>query len=417
MLTSNFAIECTHKYSMHFRIDLSIKRIAIMELFLNRSVKNLNLAAWCVMQNLPVLEAAKLRFLTDQVFILLKRKLWVKKTALFTCKSFSMDIASGAMKAPGFIIITIFVIGLSLMNSCAHKEPPVESSMTPEVQPAVQPVIMTTSGLILINETQAKGYVEDLIVSKGLDRAYAHALMSDPRMVFDEKFVLKNLNFARPKASAKSPGRMEFDKKYVIKGRAFIAENQDLFDEVQEKYEISPEIIMAILIVETRIGTYPMKYHAFNVYANISLISDPAIMARLKDFTGVDNIPLHDEEGVKKTLARGRWAAGELYNLILLADALDLDPQEIMGSVGGALGPAQFIPSTFMKWGADGDDDGVRNPFNMQDAIASIANLLKKSGWRENGDEKKNRAAIWLYNHSDVYVNTIMKLYEDLSKT
>jgi membrane-bound lytic murein transglycosylase B len=70
-----------------------------------------------------------------------------------------------------------------------------------------------------------------------------------------------------------------------------------------------------------------------------------------------------------------------------------------------------------MKWGVDGDGDGVRNPFSMPDAIASIGNLLTKSGWRENGDEKKNRNAIWLYNHSDVYVNTIMKLYGELSKT
>lgn len=323
------------------------------------------------------------------------------------------------MKAHGFIIITIFIIGLSLMSSCAHKdkEPPKESAIKPEVQSAVQPLIMTTSGLNLIDETQAKGYVEDLIVSKGLDKVRAHDLMSDPRVVFDERFVLKNLNFVRPPASAKSPGRMEIDNKYVIKGRAFIEENQNLFDEIRQKYEISPEIIMAILIIETRIGTYPMKYNAFNVYANISLISDPVIMARLKDFTGVDNIPLHDAEGMEKTLARGRWAAGELYNLILIADTLGLDPLEIKGSVGGALGPAQFIPSTFMKWGADGDDDGVRNPFSMQDATASIANLLTKSGWRENGNEKKNRSAIWLYNHSDVYVNTIMKLYEELSKT
>jgi hypothetical protein len=41
----DFAIECTHKYSMHFRKVLSIILIAAMELFLNRSVKNLNLAA------------------------------------------------------------------------------------------------------------------------------------------------------------------------------------------------------------------------------------------------------------------------------------------------------------------------------------------------------------------------------------
>jgi membrane-bound lytic murein transglycosylase B len=260
-------------------------------------------------------------------------------------------------------------------------------------------------------------YVEDLMVGKGLDRGRAHALITDPRMAFDENFVLKNLNFVRPKASSKSPGRMEYDRKYVIKGKAFIEENSGLFNAVQEKYTVCPEIIMAILIIETRIGTYPMKHTVFNVYANISLISDPEIVARLKDRTGVDDIPLQNPEGVKKTLARGRWAAEELYNLILIADTLGLDPLEIKGSVGGALGPAQIIPTTFMKWGADGDNDGVRNPFSMPDAIASIASLLKTSGWRENGDEKKNRTAIRLYNHSDVYVNTIMKLYQDLLRS
>jgi membrane-bound lytic murein transglycosylase B len=328
-----------------------------------------------------------------------------------------MDIASGAMKEHGFLIITIFVIGLSLLSSCAHKEPPVESALKPEVQANVQPAIPPLPSKGLVNDAHARGFVEELLVSKGIDRDWAHAMITDPRVVFDEKFIEKNLNFVRPKPSSKSPGRMEYDKKYIIKGKAFIEENRHLFDVVQERFGISPEIITAILIIETRMGTYPQKYNVFNVYANISLLSDPDILAQLKDKTGVDDIPLQDEEGVKKTLARGRWAAGELYNLILLAVALDLDPQEIKGSQGGALGPAQFIPSTFMKWGADGDDDGVRNPFNIQDAIASIANLLKKSGWRENGDEKKNRTAIWLYNHSDVYVNTIMNLYEELLKT
>lgn len=319
------------------------------------------------------------------------------------------------MKIYEYIIMAGLLALLSISSSCAHKEPTIGSTAKPEVQGPVQPSAMTTTGLGLIKEAQAKAYVEDLIVGKGLNRDRARSLMSDSRVQFDEKFVLKNLNFARPRPSSNTPGRMEFSPKYVVRGRTFIEENRNLFDEVQEKYEISPEIIMAILIQETRIGTYPMKYKAFNVYANISLISDPEILAQLTKMTGVDNIPLEDPEGMKKTLARGRWAAGELYNLILIADTLGLDPHEIKGSVGGALGPAQFIPSTFMKWGADGDDDGIRNPFCMEDAIASIANLLKKSGWRENGDEKKNRMAIWLYNHSDVYVNTIMKLYEELS--
>jgi hypothetical protein len=45
MINTDFAIECTHNYSLHFRNALSIKLIAAIVTFLNRSVKNLNLAA------------------------------------------------------------------------------------------------------------------------------------------------------------------------------------------------------------------------------------------------------------------------------------------------------------------------------------------------------------------------------------
>jgi membrane-bound lytic murein transglycosylase B len=313
------------------------------------------------------------------------------------------------MKAHGFIIITIFLTTLALASSCAHKEPAVE--------PAGQPTVQIPPRPELINDDYARGFVEELLVGKGLDRTRVHAMITDPRMAFDEKFILKNLDFVHPKGSAKHPERMEYDKKYVIKGKAFIEENRDFFVSIQEKYGISPQIITAILIIETRLGTYPQKYNAFQVYANISLISDPNIIKLLKDKNSGTETFLQDEEGVKKTLARGRWAGEELFNLIMLADEIKMDPLEIKGSVAGALGPAQFIPTTFRKWGVDGDGDGEKNPFRMPDAMASIANLLKKSGWRENGDEKKNRNAIWLYNHSDVYVNTIMKLYEELSQT
>jgi hypothetical protein len=64
----DFAIECTHKYSFALRVALSIELIFAMELFLNRSVKKLNLAALKDREILHLKEAARLSFLTDQVF-------------------------------------------------------------------------------------------------------------------------------------------------------------------------------------------------------------------------------------------------------------------------------------------------------------------------------------------------------------
>ena len=93
-----------------------------------------------------------------------------------------------------------------------------------------------------------------------------------------------------------------------------------------------------------------------------------------------------------------------------------MDPLNIMGSFAGALGPAQFIPSTFRDYGVDGDGDGIVNPFKMEDATATMGNYLKSSGWSEDASTEKKRNAVWHYNRSRVYVNTVMMLYEELGK-
>ena len=55
------------------------------------------------------------------------------------------------------------------MSSCAHKEPLVESALTPEVQPTIQPVLPPLLGKELVNDAHARGFIEELLVSKGID--------------------------------------------------------------------------------------------------------------------------------------------------------------------------------------------------------------------------------------------------------
>ncbi len=72
-----------------------------------------------------------------------------------------------------------------------------------------------------------------------------------------------------------------------------------------------------------------------------------------------------------------------------------------------AVGPMQFIPSTWERWESDGDGDGVTDPSDIADAAyaagrylcASGGNLTTPRGWT---------AAIFSYNHSDDYVRTVL---------
>jgi membrane-bound lytic murein transglycosylase B len=78
-------------------------------------------------------------------------------------------------------------------------------------------------------------------------------------------------------------------------------------------------------------------------------------------------------------------------------------------SARGAIGPAQFLPGTWERFGLDGDGDGTRDPRNPADAILAMASYLRASG--APGDW---RAALRSYNHSDAYVAAVETLAASL---
>ena len=76
-------------------------------------------------------------------------------------------------------------------------------------------------------------------------------------------------------------------------------------------------------------------------------------------------------------------------------------------SSAGAVGPMQFLPSTWAAYGADGDGDGVVDVMNSVDAVHGAARLLCANG---GADPHQLPSALWNYNRSDEYVRQVISL-------
>ncbi len=76
-----------------------------------------------------------------------------------------------------------------------------------------------------------------------------------------------------------------------------------------------------------------------------------------------------------------------------------------------AVGPMQFIPSTWSVVGVDGDADGTRNPQDIDDAALATAVYLC-SGEDDLSGEKGQRASVYRYNHSNEYVDLVLSIMQ-----
>ena len=262
----------------------------------------------------------------------------------------------------------------------------------------------------------SRQFIEECLVDKGMDKSQAQSMINDSRISTQPDIVIMNLFYSTPRGTEKQPEIMWIDPRSIKRGRIFIKENKESLSSVEKRFGTSPQIITAILIVESKLGNYPMRYNVVTAYINLASLLDPDYLGEIQKRYAGEYPQLNEEDTIKRAQSKAQWALDELYHLAHIANELKIDPLSIMGSFAGAIGPAQFIPSTFRSYGIDGDEDGICNPFNMTDAKASIGHYLKSLGWSEDAPLEIKRKAVWHYNHSQVYVNTIMLLYDELSR-
>jgi murein DD-endopeptidase MepM/ murein hydrolase activator NlpD len=118
-----------------------------------------------------------------------------------------------------------------------------------------------------------------------------------------------------------------------------------------------------------------------------------------------------ESAGVPFTSLNGLWRrAGAAYGIpweVLAAiNKIESNFGRNMGpSSAGAIGWMQFMPDTWMRWGTDGNGDGVADPWNAEDAVFSASRYLAAAGGRTD-----LQRGIFAYNHAQWYVDDVLQL-------
>ncbi len=197
--------------------------------------------------------------------------------------------------------------------------------------------------------------------------------------------------------------------------KVFLAANQKILLRLERHYGVPSEIAVGILTVETRLGTYLGDKSAFLTLASMALCDDfKCVAGAFKD----EDMTKDERRWInRRTAQKAQWAYGELKALLTYSLQSGRDTLSIPGSFYGAIGIAQFMPSQALRHGADGNGDGVVDLFVLDDALFSMGNYLMANGWRGSMRSRhKQRRAIYNYNHSRIYVNTVLAVADYLEE-
>ncbi len=260
----------------------------------------------------------------------------------------------------------------------------------------------------------------------GLHRGYIHALFARNMVRYRPEVMARKMDaltetYLKRKAGEKQPVPYEerallyaacADAKHVEAAQAYMNSRKALFDAVENEFGVPREIMTALLQMETRFGEYLGEVRVFINLASMAASVEPTMFRDNMNH----ELPTEDEDWLRVTTQKkADWAFEELVALIQYARQSRRDPLNILGSVYGAIGICQFMPTNAQALGVDKDENGVIDLFCEADAVASMARYLQYHGWQDNMSEEQRKKTVWAYNHSKYYVQAVLTVADALA--
>lgn len=221
--------------------------------------------------------------------------------------------------------------------------------------PVFVPAALARDSYLQREEVQV--YIEELVADHGFSRLALDEVFSQARK--QNRIIDLMSRPAERRLVWHEYRKILVDEPRISQGVAFWQENLAALERAEQEYGVAPEVIVAIIGVETRYG---------HVTGNFGVVDALSTLA-------FDYPP------------RAAFFRGQLTEHLLLAREEGKNPLSLKGSYAGAMGYGQFIPSSYRSFAVDFDGDGVRDIWtNKTDAIGSVANYFARHGWSGQGE-------------------------------
>jgi len=195
----------------------------------------------------------------------------------------------------------------------------------------------------------------------------------------------------------------------------FISSNRALLSAAEDRFGVSACVISSILLVETQFGRITGRELVINRLSRLAGVRDPEnLKENFRILSGDDSTVTFEQVQDRAQYLEDTFLP-EVIALITKSNKLGQEVFDFRGSRAGAMGIPQFLPGSYLRFGVDGSGNGAVSLFDMQDAVFSVANYLRHFGWRPGIDNDTKREAIWNYNRSDAYIDTVLRVSEMLS--
>jgi membrane-bound lytic murein transglycosylase B len=204
-----------------------------------------------------------------------------------------------------------------------------------------------------VQRKDVQQFVAEIAANEQFDADYVRGILDRSEV---QKSILEAMSRPAEKVKPWHEYRAIFITPERIKaGVLFYKKHGETLERIELETGVPPEMVLGIIGVESYFGRITGKHRVVDALVTL----------------GFDYPP------------RSKFFRSELGQAFLLSREEDMDIEELMGSYAGAIGPPQFIPSSYRNFAVDGDGDGKRDLINSwDDILASVANYFAVHKWQ-----------------------------------